>query len=76
MFHDTIPDDLTEAVLAYIKELETPSVVSYSHQTLAIMYGKFGRTEVDNELEYRFLQKRIESEERRSAVVSKERGSL
>lgn len=37
---------LEEGVDAYIKELETPGVVSYSHFTLRKLYNRFGEAEV------------------------------
>jgi len=38
-------------VKAYVEELKTDSVVSYSHITLRRLYGEFGREAVDAELE-------------------------
>lgn len=43
--------EMKAGVAVYVKELDTPSVVSSSHHTLRALYSWFGQKAVDAELE-------------------------
>jgi hypothetical protein len=58
-------------IAGYIEELETPSVVSYSHFTLARLWDEHGRDVIENLLNEHFAKQREEDMREQSELAAR-----
>lgn len=63
--------NIESKVQAYVDELRTNSVVSYSHYTLAKLYGEFGQKAVQAELDKHWAAEREARAKAEAEVVAK-----